>query len=1284
MRSFLYHSVFVFIGICSEAFGQDWRCLNSESYPSSLERNHTEVTTHTQVDTSETFGPQDLVLLFVDYPDGRIQPGNILPTTDADTMYFHNIGNDSVFDAIGGMGTVHTDPDDPQSPMRKKIRKYTYDDYWDMYFSVGTYNGSVHPDYASHGIEAYGSFREYYREVSYGKMDIVPFQTKSGEADKYHTGIVNAIDEVNGKKYVRWIMMPMRKGSYTVNGVVMPPINGLDIEPVLEELYQKGEISFDVNSYKGKVIIVGAGSSSGGIYNWGKYIAVREKRWSNFDNRSTLDGIWVSVHEYGHTLQFGHLASGSYDPMNVTFSNRWTRYLYCPPHCNPIFKLQAGWIAPQDVIRIRSDSSVWLPPIDKSSKIATYTVYGDALRNGVIDHSEYFVVEYRKREGFNRFCGGQDTSSFTGGALVWHYSSFNRIIFDPDDQGSNIGLTVAGYCDSNNHSNFSQNSGTPSDFYYADHNRIDSSTNPNTSSTFHLPTGIALSEFSVSGDSMKIVDTYTLGPVPEYTGFFIYGFTFPSRLSGTIFIENGDAPNHLTILDHTRIDIMGRDVQINPNDYFYARASSQSSITIRGAGFGKYRLPWGGMHIHGSDVILENCTIADVVNDAGIEITMSRYGHRYGLNIAENQFVNCNTGIKLHTYENGLYPAITGNNFEQCATDIWLEGADRIPIELGGFDNNNFHNLVITGSWKLTDAKLFTIPANATAHFWGSIIQLDTGASIYSYGKLLTNDHPNPDTYQTPSTFTSTGGTSVRWGSIVLNGPGASHSVLDNIAMHYGTTIQVINGASNVVIKNSTFASNKGGISFNNASGSVLDNQINSSGDFPAVTVQNGSTVICNGNVIKKVNGYRLNTGIYFCGGSNGTLWQNDIEYFNWGVAAAWGSSPFFYNPQYSGDNRNNRITNCQYGIMVYQNSYPEIGNADAAQYGVSTIEDNAVDIALNTYYNTTSDLHAANIYWNNGNAGDADFRIGTGSSIVTTPSSAINYWSENSQQSFPPPSETKSQVLTSVTTSGSDSLFDGIQLRLSSKYKEAADFFTAYLADHPENQRAYVELYNCCSDQTAGQITKYFENLPQAAVKEQALLLSYLYLKQGNVIGAKEINNHIIDQYAHTPLAAMAKLGNFYSALYSKNDPEAALLVLDDIASEQYLLTTPELALAQTAMNEYVDPQTGSMPYADNGEKYPLVIPTQSGLIGNYPNPFNTISVIVYQMSSFSKVTLKVYDILGREMATLVDGMKEEGFHTVSFDGSRISSGVYFIRFVTQDQQGFKIEQTSKILLIK
>lgn len=64
-----------------------------------------------------------------------------------------------------------------------------------------------------------------------------------------------------------------------------------------------------------------------------------------------------------------------------------------------------------------------------------------------------------------------------------------------------------------------------------------------------------------------------------------------------------------------------------------------------------------------------------------------------------------------------------------------------------------------------------------------------------------------------------------------------------------------------------------------------------------------------------------------------------------------------------------------------------------------------------------------------------------------------------------------------------------------------------------------------------------------------------------------------------------------------------------------------------------------------------------------NYPNPFNPCTTITYQLPVVGYASLIVYDVYGREVATLVEGIESAGLHTVTFDGGNLSSGVYFAR---------------------
>lgn len=88
---------------------------------------------------------------------------------------------------------------------------------------------------------------------------------------------------------------------------------------------------------------------------------------------------------------------------------------------------------------------------------------------------------------------------------------------------------------------------------------------------------------------------------------------------------------------------------------------------------------------------------------------------------------------------------------------------------------------------------------------------------------------------------------------------------------------------------------------------------------------------------------------------------------------------------------------------------------------------------------------------------------------------------------------------------------------------------------------------------------------------------------------------------------------------------------------------------------------------------------PAKFGLSANYPNPFNPSTVISYSIPRRGFVHLSVYDVLGRKVATLVDGVRNPGAHEVRFDGAGLASGVYFNRL---SYDGRLI--TKKMMLLK
>lgn len=92
-----------------------------------------------------------------------------------------------------------------------------------------------------------------------------------------------------------------------------------------------------------------------------------------------------------------------------------------------------------------------------------------------------------------------------------------------------------------------------------------------------------------------------------------------------------------------------------------------------------------------------------------------------------------------------------------------------------------------------------------------------------------------------------------------------------------------------------------------------------------------------------------------------------------------------------------------------------------------------------------------------------------------------------------------------------------------------------------------------------------------------------------------------------------------------------------------------------------------------------PADLPQRFVLYQNYPNPFNPGTAIGYDLPKRSQVKLIVYDVLGRQVETLVNGEKQPGHYEVTFDASRLPSGIYFYRL----QAGMSIE-TKKLVVLK
>ncbi len=136
-----------------------------------------------------------------------------------------------------------------------------------------------------------------------------------------------------------------------------------------------------------------------------------------------------------------------------------------------------------------------------------------------------------------------------------------------------------------------------------------------------------------------------------------------------------------------------------------------------------------------------------------------------------------------------------------------------------------------------------------------------------------------------------------------------------------------------------------------------------------------------------------------------------------------------------------------------------------------------------------------------------------------------------------------------------------------------------------------------------------------------------------------------------------------------------------------QFSYTAPPVAGPDTIYSNVVRGYNGAWRFSPN---FGITVQTASGIIGNeipvsfnlkqnFPNPFNPTTQITYSIEKNGAVTLKVYDVTGKEIADLVNETQTQGTHSVSFSGENFPSGVYFYKL----QSGEKSE-VKKMTLIK
>lgn len=182
----------------------------------------------------------------------------------------------------------------------------------------------------------------------------------------------------------------------------------------------------------------------------------------------------------------------------------------------------------------------------------------------------------------------------------------------------------------------------------------------------------------------------------------------------------------------------------------------------------------------------------------------------------------------------------------------------------------------------------------------------------------------------------------------------------------------------------------------------------------------------------------------------------------------------------------------------------------------------------------------------------------------------------------------------------------------------------------------------------------------------------------------ANELSHKTLIRRGHFPLA----ITNYESDIQSTNDSLEILCYQLNIV-ETYMLMQDhgDNSVQFTGRNLDLKPKNESDGFRKIYELlHRIKLQNKTGLIPkvfslsqNYPNPFNPTTTIKYALPIATKVNIKIYDILGREVKTLVNEFKDAGFYEIKFDGTNIASGVYFYRI-----EAGKFVQSKKMVIIK
>ncbi len=606
-----------------------------------------------------------------------------------------------------------------------------------------------------------------------------------------------------------------------------------------------------------------------------------------------------------------------------------------------------------------------------------------------------------------------------------------------------------------------------------------------------------------------------------------------------------------------------------------------------------------------------------------------------------------------------------GNNakiiIESNAKLIWNANSNLI---MGGGSS-----IELYGTLSVADNVNFAIPSGTTVRFHpGAQINMGYSSSIAVNGTLTAIG-----TSQSPIAFRGNNGAT--WNGIVFQSGSSGEIAYANISnAQYG--IQCDGALPS--IHNNTISGNSIGLYLNNLGkhygGPLIASNVIESNTYYGVYLYNSSPDL-SGNTIRN-NGY---DGIYCDWYSAPVLSFNTVTGNQYtGLVCR------FFSPAYLGAGPGwNRITGNNQGVLADYESHTWLYYNSV--FGNTGYE---VTAAYNSFVSATSN------WWGAYPPDNGEFLASSGGSIDY--SNALSWDPTGGGQqnvigggkSSPP----------SYSMLGDDEMSRALSLQLERRYADAIAIYDTVLQSGLRTAKARVALARmneCYAGARRRDFVQYLDGRirPRLTRNEELMgrtieLENHWLVAEGQFARALANLNRIRREFSSN--SAMVKHALFRPVIillkHVRDIPRA------QAAFTAFVASYPNDPLAQMGrVLLEIESQRSSginKPSGDSPEKLAGVrssIPTSFELHQNYPNPFNPTTTINFDLPEPSRVSLIVYDVLGRKVVELANDLYETGYHSAEWNASGVASGVYFARFTATDMNGgVKLNKVSKLILAK